>query len=72
MAQTHDLDLASHASAEAQVAALADDIAYNNHDLDDGLRAGLIEIDKLRDVPLAGRFIREVEDQLRRAAREPG
>ncbi|WP_088345466.1 MULTISPECIES: deoxyguanosinetriphosphate triphosphohydrolase [Rhodomicrobium] len=58
---THDLDLASHASLEAQVAALADDIAYNNHDLDDGLRAGLIAIDKLRDVPLAGRFIQEVE-----------
>ena len=58
---THDLDLASHASAEAQVAALADDIAYNNHDLDDGLRAGLIAVDRLRDVPLVGVFIREVE-----------
>ncbi len=58
---THDLDLASHASAEAQIAALADDIAYNNHDLDDGLRAGLIAVDKLRGVPLAGRFIQEVE-----------
>lgn len=61
--QSHDLDLASYASAEAQIAALADDIAYNNHDLDDGLRAGLIAIDKLRDVPLAGRFIKEVEAQ---------
>ena len=60
---THDLDLATHASAEAQVAALADDIAYNNHDLDDGLRAGLIGLDKLRGVPLAGRFIHEVEAQ---------
>jgi dGTPase len=59
--QSHDLDLASYASAEAQVAALADDIAYNNHDLDDGLRAGMIEIRKLRDVPLAGRFISDVE-----------
>lgn len=58
---THDLELASHASAEAQVAALADDIAYNNHDLDDGLRAGLIGLEKLRGVPLAGRFIHEVE-----------
>jgi dGTPase len=58
---THDLDLAGHASAEAQIAALADDIAYNNHDLDDGLRAGLIGLDKLRGVPLAGRFICEVE-----------
>jgi dGTPase len=59
--QSHDLDLASYASAEAQIAALADDIAYNNHDLDDGLRAGLITIRKLKDVPLAGRFISEVE-----------
>jgi dGTPase len=59
--QSHDLDLASHASAEAQAAALADDVAYNNHDLDDGLRAGLITIEKLRDVPLAGRFLHEVE-----------
>jgi dGTPase len=59
--QSHDLDLASYASAEAQVAALADDIAYNNHDLDDGLRAGMVAIEKLREVPLAGRFIAEVE-----------
>ena len=59
----HDLGLATHASAEAQVAALADDIAYNNHDLDDGVRAGLISLEKLREVPLAGRFIRVVEDK---------
>jgi dGTPase len=59
--QSHDLDLASYASAEAQIAALADDIAYNNHDLDDGLRARLIAVEKLRDVPLVGQFIREVE-----------
>jgi dGTPase len=59
--QSHDLDLASYASAEAQVAALADDIAYNNHDLDDGLRAGLITVRKLKNVPLTGRFVAEVE-----------
>ena len=40
--------------AEAQVAALADDIAYNNHDVDDGLRAGLFTVDELADVPLIG------------------
>ncbi len=50
----HDLELASHPGAEAQVAALADDIAYNNHDIDDGLRAGMFTIDDLADVPLAG------------------
>ncbi|MET0195141.1 MAG: deoxyguanosinetriphosphate triphosphohydrolase [Hyphomicrobiaceae bacterium] len=47
------------APAEAQVAAIADDIAYNCHDLDDGLRAGLIGLDDLVDVPLAGRFLAE-------------
>ena len=41
------LDLASHAGLEAQVAALADDIAYDNHDLDDGLRAGLFAVDEV-------------------------
>ena len=54
------IDLSRHASAEAQAAALADDIAYNNHDIDDGLRAGLIAIEDLADVPLVGPFVREV------------
>ena len=44
-------DLCTHASAEAQIAALADDIAYNNHDIDDGLRAGLFTIEMLEEVP---------------------
>ncbi len=42
----------THASAEAQVAALADDIAYNNHDLDDGLRARLFTLDEVGDLPM--------------------
>jgi dGTPase len=49
------LDL--HASAEAQAAAVADDIAYSNHDIDDGLRAGLLTLDDLDGVPLAGQFV---------------
>ncbi|MEO8811462.1 MAG: deoxyguanosinetriphosphate triphosphohydrolase [Caulobacteraceae bacterium] len=49
-----DLGLGTFASAEAQVAALADDIAYNNHDVDDGLQAGLFRLDELLDVPLIG------------------
>ena len=50
----HDLALDSYASAEAQVAALADDIAYNSHDVDDGLRAGLFDIGDMADLPLVG------------------
>tara|TARA_R110002167_G_scaffold4572_1_gene21447 strand:+ start:19347 stop:20519 length:1173 start_codon:yes stop_codon:yes gene_type:complete len=48
----HDLELHSHASAEAQAAALADDIAYNNHDLHDGLRAELFSTDELAELPI--------------------
>ncbi len=52
--QWQSLDLGSWASAEAQVAALADDVAYVTHDIDDGLRAKLIELSDLEDQPLAG------------------
>ena len=57
----YDLELGSFASAEAQVAALADDIAYNNHDIDDGLRAGLFSIADLMELPLVGRIFHDVE-----------
>ena len=56
----HCLELGSYAGAEAQVAALADDIAYNNHDIDDALRAGLFEIDALEDVPAVRARMAEV------------
>jgi dGTPase len=46
-----DLDLASWPSLEAQVAAVADDIAYDNHDIDDGIRAGLLCLDQLLELP---------------------
>ena len=58
-----DLELHSYASAEAQVAAIADDIAYNNHDLDDGLRAGFFNLEDLLILPLLGDIIKEVMSQ---------
>lgn len=58
----HPLDLASHASAEAQVAAIADDIAYNNHDLDDGLRARLFTFDEVAALPLLGDALSDARD----------
>ena len=56
-----DLELDGFAGPEAQVAALSDDIAYNNHDIDDGLRAHLFTIDDLRPLPLVGDLIAGIE-----------
>jgi dGTPase len=59
---THDLELGTWPGLEAQVAAHADDIAYNNHDIDDGLRAGLFSLTDLREeVPMVARVLGEVE-----------
>ncbi len=69
-AQTHDLWLATHAGLEAQVAAIADDIAYNNHDVDDGLRAGLFTIADARGLPLVGPALSDVEEKHPAAAPE--
>ena len=57
----YDLWLWSQPSAEAQVAAVADDIAYDAHDIDDGLRAGLFTLDALREVPLVAALLDEIE-----------
>ncbi len=58
-----DLELATNASAEAQVAAVADDVAYNHHDLHDGLRAGLFNEADLCELPVIGECF-EVVDRL--------
>ena len=51
-----DLELGTWPSLEAQVAAISDDIAYDNHDIDDGLRAGLLQIDELVELPIVKRL----------------
>ena len=61
--EIHDLELASFASLEAQVAAIADDIAYNTHDIDDGLRSGFLTFDMLEDIPFLAGLMKEVRDK---------
>ncbi|WP_075221293.1 deoxyguanosinetriphosphate triphosphohydrolase [Acuticoccus yangtzensis] len=56
-----DLDLTRQAGLEAQTAAISDDIAYNAHDIDDGLRSGLLGFDVLREVPLIDAILSEVD-----------
>lgn len=59
----HNLELHTYAGPEAQVAALSDDIAYNNHDLDDGLRAGLFTLEEIAELPIVGPCLAEVDKQ---------
>ena len=52
-----DLELGEYSSLEAQIASISDDIAYNNHDIDDGLRAGFFTFNELRELPLIGNIV---------------
>jgi dGTPase len=61
--RTQDLELWSFASAEAQIAAIADDIAYDAHDIDDGLRAGLFALEDLAEVPLIRDILRQIRKE---------
>src|SRR5450432_3188523 len=56
----HDLELWNHTSAESQIGAIADDIAYDAHDIDDGLRAELFRLEEIAQVPLVDEALREI------------
>ena len=60
---SQDLELWSFASAEAQIAAIADDIAYDAHDIDDGLRAELFALDDLAELPLVRGILGDIRDR---------
>ena len=58
--KSHDLELWSHTSAEGQIGAIADDIAYDAHDIDDGLRADLFRLEEIAQIPLVDEALREI------------
>jgi len=68
--QRHDLDLKNFPSLEAQISAIADDIAYNNHDLEDGLRAQLFNEEDLFELPLIGKIYKQIIDKYPKIRRE--
>ncbi len=68
--QKHDLDLKNFSSLEAQISAISDDIAYNNHDIEDGLRADLFKIEQLFELPLVGEIYQEILQQYPKIKRE--
>lgn len=61
--ELHDLELDRFAGIEAQCAAIADDIAYNTHDIDDGLRSGLLRLEMLEDLALPGSILKAVRER---------
>lgn len=65
-----DLEINTHASIEAQIAAIADDIAYDAHDIDDAVRAGLIELSQLAQLPVLGNIVTRIETRWPDLARD--
>ena len=55
----------NQSSLEAQISALSDDIAYNNHDIDDGIRAGLFSINDIKELPIIGEIIKKKNNQFK-------
>jgi dGTPase len=68
--QKHDLELEKFSSLEAQISAISDDIAYNNHDVEDGLRAGLFSFEELFDLPVIGKIYQEILAKYPKITRE--
>jgi dGTPase len=66
-AKTYNLELDKYSCLEAQISSLADDIAYNNHDIDDGFRAGLIAIDELKNIGIFGEILQKVQKEFPRS-----
>jgi len=66
----HNLDIKHFPSIESQISAISDDIAYNNHDIEDGLRAGLFEIEELFALPMIGKIYQEILSQYPNIKRE--
>lgn len=66
----HDLDLPRFPSLEAQISGIADDITYNNHDIEDGLRANLFEVEELLNLPLVGKIYQEILQEYPQIRRE--
>ncbi len=66
----HDLDLKNFPSLEAQISAISDDIAYNNHDIEDGLRADLFKVEELFSLPVIGKIYQEILTKYPKIKRE--
>ena len=64
-----DLQLSLYPSLEAQIASVSDDIAYNTHDIDDGVRANLLNYEEIRLLPIIGNFVKELENKFSQCAK---